>query len=74
MAYEFIFGHELNFEHLKKANSILSANLLSASQKGLVRTNPMFVINSDDRIDYVAAEPNKLNADLQRLFADIECY
>jgi Fic family protein len=33
----------------------------------------MFVINSDDRIDYVAAEPSKLNADLQRLFADIKC-
>jgi Fic family protein len=72
MAYEFIFDHELNLENLKKAHSILSANLLPAAQQGWVRTNPMFVINSDDRIDYVAAEPNKLNADLQSLFADIE--
>jgi Fic family protein len=72
MAYEYIFGKELNFENLKKAHSILSANLLPASQQGLVRTNPMFVINSDDRIDYVAAEPSKLDAELKRLFTDIE--
>jgi len=72
MAYEYIFGKELTFENLKAAHSILSANLLPASQQGLVRTNPMFVINSDDRIDYVAAEPGKLDAELQRLFADIE--
>ncbi len=72
MAYEYIFGKELTFENLKSAHSILSANLLPASQQGLVRTNPMFVINSDDRIDYVAAEPGKLVAELQRLFTDIE--
>jgi len=72
MAYEYIFGKELTFENLKSAHSILSANLLPASQQGLVRTNPMFVINSDDRIDYVAAEPDKLDAELKRLFTDIE--
>ena len=32
----------------------------------------MFVLNSNDRIDYVAAEPSKLDTELQRLFADIE--
>jgi Fic family protein len=73
IAYEYIFGKEVNFENLKTAHSILSANFLPSSQQGLVRTNPMFVINSDDRIDYVAAEPSKINADLNRLFADIEC-
>ena len=32
----------------------------------------MFVVNSDDRIDYVAAEPGKLNEELIKLFDDIE--
>ena len=32
----------------------------------------MFVLNSNDRIDYVAAEPSKLDTEIQRLFADIE--
>jgi Fic family protein len=72
MAYEFIFGNKLTFQNLKTAHAILSANLLPTSQQGLVRTNPMFVINKEDRIDYVAAEPSKLDVELHKLFADIE--
>lgn len=72
-AYEFIFKNKLTFENLKSAHSILSANLLPISQQGLIRTNPMFVINSDDRIDYVAAEPGKLLIELTKLFQDIDC-
>jgi Fic family protein len=57
---------------LKSAHSILSANLLPVSQQGFIRTNPMFVINADDKIDYVAAEPQKLLGELTKLFADVE--
>jgi Fic family protein len=71
-AYEFIFKNEQSFENLKSAHSILSANLLPISQQGVIRTNPMFVINSDDRIDYVAAEPGKLQIELTKLFEDID--
>lgn len=71
-AYEFIFKNKLTFENLKSAHSILSANLLPVSQQGFIRTNPMFVINADDKIDYVAAEPQKLLGELTKLFADIE--
>lgn len=71
-AYEFIFKNRLTFENLKSALSILSASLLPISQQGLIRTNPMFVINSDDRIDYVAAEPGKLLVELTKLFEDID--
>jgi Fic family protein len=71
-AYEFIFENHLTFENLKSAHSILSANLLPLSQQGFIRTNPMFVLNSDDRIDYVAAEPGKLLVELTKLFEDID--
>jgi Fic family protein len=71
-AYEFIFKNKLTFENLKSAHSILSANLLPISQQGLIRTNPMFVINSDDRIEYVAAEPGKLLVELSLLFEDVK--
>ena len=50
----------------------MSANLLPKSQQGLIRTNPMFVINSDDQIDYVAASPEIVNQELDKLFHDIE--
>ena len=32
----------------------------------------MFVINSDDRIEYVAAEPNIVKTELRKLFNDID--
>lgn len=71
-AYEFIFKYTLNLKNLKSAHIILSNNLLPASQQGFIRTNPMFVINSDDKIDYVAAEPNILHIELTKFFDDIE--
>lgn len=71
LAYEFIFVNKLSLENLQKAHSILSANLLPASQQGFIRNNPMFVINSDDRIEYVATEPGMVKSELNKLFSDI---
>ncbi len=71
-AYEFIYQNRLTFQNLQKTHSILSSNLLPKSQQGLIRNNPMFVINSDDRIEYVAAEPNIVKSELSKLFNDIE--
>ena len=71
-AYEFIDSNRLTLENVKKAHSILSSNLLPKSQQGFIRTNPMFVINSDDQIEYVAASPEQVNSELEKLFRDIE--
>ena len=71
-AYDFIDDYPLNLKNVRKAHSVLSANLLPKSQQGLIRTNPMFVINSDDQIDYVAAQPEIVNQELDKLFHDIE--
>ena len=70
-AYEFIYQHRLTFQNLQKTHSILTSNLLPKSQQGLIRNNPMFVINSDDRIEYVAAEPTIVKSELRKLFNDI---
>lgn len=71
-AYEFILKNRLTFKNLQKTHSILSSNLLPKSQQGFIRNNPMFVINNDDRIEYVAAEPNIVKIELRKLFNDIE--
>ncbi len=71
-AYDFIDDNPLNLKNVRKAHSVLSANLLPKSQQGLIRTNPMFVINSDDQIEYVAASPEIVNQELDKLFHDIE--
>lgn len=71
-AYDFIDSNSLNFENVQKAHSILSASLLPESQQGLIRPNPMFVINNEDQIEYVAASPEILKDALNKLFEDIE--
>ena len=69
-AYDFIDNHRLTLENVQKAHSILSANLLPKSQQGLIRPNPMFVISSDDQIEYVAADPAIVKAETDKLFED----
>jgi len=71
-AYDFIEDNPLNLKNVRKAHALLSANLLPKSQQGLIRTTPMFVINSDDLIEYVAAPPEIVNLELDKLFHDIE--
>jgi Fic family protein len=71
-AYEFIYKNTLNDKNLFQAHSILSSNLLPKSQQGFIRNNPMYVINKEDRIEYVAAEPNIVKQELDKLFLDID--
>ncbi len=71
-AYDFIDNNSLNLKNVKKAHSILSSNLLQKSQQGLVRSNPMFVINSEDQIEYAAASPKIVKQELDKLFHDID--
>ena len=72
LAYDFIEKKPLNFDNVKIAHSLLSSNLLPKSQQRVIRTNPMFVINSDDLIEYVAADPKTVKYELEKLFQDIK--
>ncbi|HPX76810.1 MAG TPA: Fic family protein [Bacteroidales bacterium] len=71
-AYDFIENKRITLKNIQKAHSILSSNLLPKSQQGLIRTNPMFVINSNDQIEYIAANPEIIKTELNKLFDDIE--
>lgn len=71
-AYEFAEKHNLNWENVKKAHAVLSVGLLPENQQGVIRTNPMFVINNNDQIEYVAASPKAVNHELEKLFREIE--
>lgn len=64
--------NELTAENVLEAHRLLSKNLLVSSQCGRIRTNPMFVLNEQDRIEYVACEPYKVEQEWVLLFADIE--
>ncbi len=71
-AYDFIENNRTTLKNVKKAHSILSKHLLPKSQQGLIRNKPMFVINSDDRIEYVATSPDAVESELDKLFHDID--
>ncbi len=71
-AYDYIENNSINLKNIKKAHSILSAALLPKSQQGLIRKNPMFVINNNDQIEYVAASPEVVDQEMIKLLFDIE--
>jgi len=71
-AYEFIETKKLNGKNVLKAHSKLSLNLLAKSQRGRIRVNPMFVMNEEDRIEYVASEPSIVKKEWEKLFSDIK--
>ncbi len=71
-AYDFIDNNRLTLENVHKTHSILSENLLPKSQQGLIRNNPMIVINNNDKIEYVATSPEVVKSELERLFHDID--
>lgn len=71
-AYKYSQHKKLKKKHVLKAHKILSKNLLSFSQRGMIRTNPMFVLNENDRIEYVACEPRSVKSEWNKLFKDIK--
>lgn len=71
-AYVFMENNPLNATNVLEAHKILSNNLLASNQRGIIRSNPMFVLNEADRIEYVACEPIKVNIEWEMLFEDID--
>jgi Fic family protein len=71
-AYDFIENNKISLINVQKAHSIITSSILPKSQQGLFRTNPMFVINSDDKIEYVAAEPPIVKTEIKKLFDDTD--
>ena len=71
-AYAFIKRKKLKKKNVLRAHSILSRNLLSSSQRGIIRVNPMFVMNTEDRIEYVASDPREVKYEWNKLFRDIK--
>ncbi|MEZ4931749.1 MAG: Fic family protein [Saprospiraceae bacterium] len=72
VAYQFAEQAKLNFENLLKAHSLLSANFLRKVARGRIRTGMEFILDKDDKIVYVAAHPNIVRAETNKLFADID--
>jgi Fic family protein len=71
-AYSFSEKKKLNKKNVLKAHTLLSQHLLAENQRGKLRNNVMFVLNEDDRIEYVACEPQQVANEWKSLFSDIK--
>lgn len=70
-AYQFAQKVPLSFENLLKAHAILSAHFLRKTARGKIRTGMEFILDKDDRIVYVAAQPAIVKEETNKLFDDI---
>jgi Fic family protein len=70
-AYSFAKVNELNKENIAQAHSLLSKNILTKNRQGKYRTQNMYVSTPDGRIEYVAASPFELEAEMEKFYIDL---
>lgn len=70
-AYQFAKANTCDRSHLLEAHRMLTHHILPESQRGRIRTGNMYVTTANGRIEYVAASPFTVEAELEKLFADL---
>ena len=70
-AYEYILQHDFTPNRIATAHSLISQHLLPPPQQGKVRNNPMYVLNEDDRIEYISCSPYRLQAELDYFYEQL---
>lgn len=70
-AYQFAKSHALHQAHLEAAHGLLTRNILPARRQGKLRTGMMYVTTPDGRIEYVAASPYAVPAELEKFYHDL---
>jgi Fic family protein len=71
-AYSFAKNNVLNEKNLIKVHSLLGKHLVDKRQQGEIRTQIMYVVTDDGRIEYVAASPDEVKSEMKKLYTDIE--
>jgi Fic family protein len=70
-AYSFAQTHELNEKNLSEAHRLLSKHLVPAHWQGKFRTQNMYVVTPDGKIEYVAASPFEVEGEMEKFYSDI---
>lgn len=71
LAYQFAQDHVPTKENISKVHGILAKHILSSNWQGRFRNQNMYVTTEDGRIEYVAASPFIVNAEMEKLYGDI---
>jgi len=70
-AYQFAKANPSDRANLLEAHRMLTQHILPQGRGGRVRTGNMYVTTPDGKIEYVAAAPHSVEAELDKLFADL---
>ena len=70
-AYLYAQQNKLTEANVLKAHAMLTKHILQKTRQGKIRTGNMFVLASDGKIEYVAATPDIVKAEMQKLYTDI---
>jgi Fic family protein len=70
-AYLFAQQNKLSPANLSAAHAELTKHILRPEQQGVFRSTNMFVVANDGNIEYVAAAPAQVSAEMEKLYSDI---
>lgn len=70
-AYQFAKQNTCDRSNILEAHRILTRHILPEGNRGRVRTGNMYVTTADGKIEYVAASPYAVEAELEKFFADL---
>ncbi len=70
-AYQFAKASSCNKENIALVHQQLTSNILPKSKQGKIRTGNMFVTMPDGKIEYVAAPPFLVEAELEKFYKDL---
>jgi len=71
-AYLFAQQNPLNSANISLAHTLITKHILRSEMQGVFRKTNMFVVTNDGKIEYVAALPNEVEAEMEKLYADIQ--
>jgi len=72
LAYQFASENKPNSETFAEMHTLLAKHIVSTNWLGKFRNQNMFVTTKDGRIEYVAASPFDIVAEMDKLYADLE--
>ena len=71
-AYSFAKANALNKNTNAEAHKLLAKNIVAKNQQGKHRYQNMFITNDEGRIEYVAALPHHVDAEMIQFYEDID--
>ena len=69
--YSFAQENPINQENVREAHRLLARHIVAKNYLGQIRSQNMYVITPDGRIEYVAAAPELVKDELEALLEDI---